>query len=445
MLSYNINEQSNTKNQLCQPIWWALLLLLVLFILPLAAQGDLIDELNSQIQEQETKRTELEKQTAEYQAIINQKQGEIKTLNNQIAIFNARINKLQVEINITEDDIKQTKLKILQLEYGIDQTGRDIDSQKDNLSKIIQTIAEFDQTSQMEMILASEDFSDFFTQVTYLENLQNGVQEKVNTLKTLKNQLSQDKESKEEKKERLEELKTQLDNQKWSLASQRNSKEAVLKYTKGEEIQYQQMLANIEKQKKELLGDINRLMQQKAAELARLKELQEKPPSQYWASLNWYYKQDDPRWAKTTIGVSNSKLEDYGCAVTDVAMISTYHGNTITPAQLAKKSIFYYDFIVWPSRWGNMRCTNCPPPHTSSFDWFKLDRELGAGYPVIVFVRAKGRGAGHYIVVHHKAADGRYVVHDPLFGANIYLDSTQVYISNLYDTTTYLDQMVVYH
>jgi peptidoglycan hydrolase CwlO-like protein len=421
------------------------IILIIFLILPLISQGSLIDELDRQIQEQEAKRAELERQAQEYQAIINQKRGEIKSLSNQIAIFNARINKLQIEINITEDDIEQTKLEILQLEYGIDQTKGDINGQKDNLAKIIQTIAEFDQTSQMEMILASEDFSDFFSQITYLDNLQNGVKEKVDRLKALKQKLNSDKETKEEKKERLEGFKKQLTKQQWSLASQRKSKENLLKYTRGEESKYQQMLANIEAQKKSLLGDINRLRQQKAAELARLKELQEKPPAQYWASTNWYYQQHDSRWAKTTIGISDSRIEDYGCAVTAVAMILSYYGTRITPGQLAKEAIFAGDLIYWPTRWESVRCTNCPPPHTSSFDWFRLDRELGAGYPVIVFVRANGRGAGHYVVIHHKTADGRYVVHDPLFGDNIYLESTQVYISNLYETTTSLDQMVIYH
>ncbi len=421
------------------------LIILIISISPLISQGGLIDEINQQIQEQETKREALERQAREYQEIIDQKQGEIKSLKNQIAIFNARINKLQIEINITEDDVEQTKLEILQLEYGIDQTGDDIIEQKDNLAKIIQTIAEYDQTSQIEIILASEDFSDFFNQLNYLDNLQNGVKEKVDQLKLLKDKLGQDKESKEVKKERLEVLKKQLDQQKWSLASQRNSEQALLNYTRGEESKYQQMLANIEAQKKSLLGDLNRLRQQKSAELARLKELQEKPPAQYWASTNWYYQQDDSRWAKTTIGISDSRLEDYGCAITSVAMILKYHGTSITPGQLAKESIYTGDLIYWPRKWGSTYCMNCPPPHVSSFNWFKLDRELGAGYPVIVFIRANGRGAGHYVIVHHKTENGGYVVHDPLFGANIYLDSTRVYLSNLYETTTSLDQMIIYH
>jgi len=422
-----------------------LLLLIILFISPLIVQGDVIDDLDKQISAQEVKRKELERQAAEYQTAINQKKGEIKTLNNQVYIYNAQINKLEIEINITEDDIEQTKLEILQLEYGIEETQGDINSQKDNLGKVIQTLAELDQTSQMEMILASDDFSDFFSQMTYLENLQNGVKEKVDNLKALKIILGDNKESEEQKKERLESFKQQLDNQKWSLAAQRNSQKALLNKTKGEESEYQRLLANIEAQKKSLLGDINRLMQQKAVELARLKELQEKPPSQYWASLNWYYSQNDPRWAKTTIGISNSTMENYGCAVTDVAMIFSYHNNIVTPGQLAKAQIFAWDLIYWPSRWGSLQCTNCPPPHNSSFDWFKLDREIGAGNPVIIYIQAVGRGGGHYVVVHHKTADGRYVVHDPLFGANIYLDSTQVYISNLYDTTTKIDQMIIYH
>jgi peptidoglycan hydrolase CwlO-like protein len=421
------------------------IVLIILLTLPLISQGSLIDDLNQQIQEKEAKRIELERQAQEYQQIINQKRGEIKSLKNQIAIFNARIGKLEIEINITEDNIDQTKLEILQLEYGIDRTENDILEQKVHLARIIQTIAEYDETSELEMILQSDNFSDFFNQISYLENLQNGVQEKVNKLKLLKEQLNKDKETKEEKKERLEGLKDQLTRQKWSLASQRKSKEALLNYTRGEESRYQQMLAHIEAQKKSLLGDINRLRQQKAAELARLKKLQEKPPAEYWASTAWYFRQDDPRWAKTTIGISDSELEDYGCAITAVAMILKYHGVNINPQQLAKESIFYYDLIVWPKRWGSISCINCPPPHTSSFDWFRLDRELGAGNPVIVFIRANGRGAGHYVVIHHKTKDGRYVVHDPLFGANIYLDSTRVYISNLYETTTSLDQMVIYH
>jgi len=420
------------------------IILIIFLILPFLTQGSVVDDINKQIHEQESRRAELEKQAQEYQAVINQKQGEIKSLKNQVAIFNARINKIQIEANITEDDIKRTELEILQLEYGIEQTGDGILSQKDNLAQVIQTIAEFDNISELEMMLDSEDFSDFFNQMTYLDNLQNGVKEKVESLKALKLKLGADKESKEEKKERLEGLKTQLNSQKWSLASQRESREDLLYYTKGEEGKYQEMLANIEEQKKSLLGDLNRLRQQKSAELARLKELQEKPPSGSWASLNWFYTQDDSRWANTTIGISSLSMANYGCAITAVSMIFNYHGTSITPGQLAKEPIYTRGgLIYWPNKWGNIQLIK--KTYRTAVDWFRIDREIGAGYPVIVRIQADGRGGGHYVIIHHKTTDGRYVVHDPLFGANIYLDSSRVYISNLYETTTSINQMIIYH
>lgn len=421
--------------------------LILFFILtPLAVEGDLIDDLNEKIEQKESRRQKLEQKAQEYQQIIDQKQGQIQSLENQIAIFNARIGKIETEINLTEDDINQTELEILQLEQGIIEARVDITDHKKNLIEIIQSIAEYDKTSEMEIMLQSDNFSDFFNQMAYLEKLQQGVQRKVNQLKRLKNNLHENKQEKESKRDELKDLKSQLSDQKKSLASQKQSKKSLLDYTEGQEARYQRMLSNIESQKQELLGDLNRLKQQKSNELARIERLQEKPPKEYWASTAWYYAQDDSRWGNTNIGVSSSKMKDYGCAITAVSMVFSYHGSWITPGELAKKPIYYADLIVWPRQWGGIDCHNCPPPHTSSFNWTKLDRQLDSGYPVIVFVKADGYGrAGHYVVVHHKTAGGNYVVHDPLFGSNIYLSSTRAYLSEIYETSTSLDQMIIYH
>src|SRR3989338_7923152 len=446
----NHYRNNNKFSKICQVGWRSILrnLILIFFILILvkipAGQAGLIDELNRQIEEQSAKQKELEKQAKEYQKVIDVKRGEIKTLNNEIAIFNAQIRKLEIEEELTEDKISQTQLEILRLGYGLDQAEEDIVSQKEILGEIIRTIDQYDETNDLEIILQSDNLSDFFSQMAYIEGLQTKTQESIDNLKYLKNKMSQDKESEEDKKEELEGLKKQLSDKQNSLNSQRISRQTFLDYTKGEEKKYQQLLANIEAQKRSILGDLNRLIQLKADELARLKEQQEKPPQEYWASLDWYYNQTNPAWAKTTIGITNSTLADYGCAVADVAMVFSYLGERINPAQLAKEPIFSYDLIVWPKKWNSIQCLNCPPPHKEPIDWFRLDREIGAGYPVIVFVKANGRGAGHYVVVHHKTKDGRYVVHDPMFGPNIYLDSTRAYISSLYKTTTSIDQMIIY-
>ena len=52
------------------------IVILVIILFPLAGQAGLIDEINLQIQEQESKRAELERQAQEYQQVINQKKGD---------------------------------------------------------------------------------------------------------------------------------------------------------------------------------------------------------------------------------------------------------------------------------------------------------------------------------------------------------------------------------
>jgi hypothetical protein len=79
-------------------------------------------------------------------------------------------------------------------------------------------------------------------------------------------------------------------------------------------------------------------------------------------------------------------------------------------------------------------------------NWFTVDREVARGNPVIVYIKAGSKG-GHYVVIHHKNSDGRYVVHDPYFGANIYLDSSMKLLSALYNVTitkNSIDQMIIY-
>ena len=421
----------------------ALLASLFLFILPVIVNGSLIDDINKQIKETEEQMTKLEKQAQEYQNVINEKRKEIKSLQNEIATYNAKIRKLEAEINWTELKISQIKLEIIQLNYNLKKTEKDISGQKNKLVEILQAINEYDKVSDLEIILQSESLSEFFNQKTYIENLQKAAQQELENLKYFKNKLISDKQTKEEKRQELENLKKDLENKQNSLTSQRSSKKALLKYTKGQEERYREMLSHIKKQKEKLLGDISRLRKLKSKELAKLKKLQEKPPKEYWASLNWYYRQDDPRWAKTTIGLTDSTLEDYGCAVSCVAMILKKRGINITPKELAKKPLYYYDLINWPKNYYGVKLIK--NTFHRGVDWQRIDNEIKKGYPVIVFIRADGKGAGHYVVIHHKTKEGRYVVHDPLFGSNIYLDSTRVYISNLYKTTTSIDQMVIYH
>lgn len=422
--------------------------IIVLLIFIISVQGgwaSFIDELSRQISQREQERQELELEAQKYQELIIDSQKEIRSLKAEIQLMEAQIKKLELEVEITEGKIEQVILEILKLEYEIEETKKNIIHQKEVLAETIRAIYEYDQKSLLLVFLEDGSISSFYSQIVWLGGLQEEVGEILEELKALKKDLEERRLEEEAKKEYLEDLKENLEKNKTSLKYKTYLYEALVEKTQGEEKTFQQILARVEAQKNDLLGDINRLMEQKQEELARLKELQEKPKTGL-ASTAWYFSQDDPRWAASNIGMTRSTMANYGCAVTSVAMVLKYYGVDIDPGRLVKLPLFYYDLIVWPKKWEDVSCANCPPPHiSSSIDWSWLDRELKNAHPVIVFVKAEGRNGGHYVVIHHKDDTGRYVVHDPLFGPNIYLDSTRVYISKLYDTTTKVDQMVVYH
>jgi hypothetical protein len=190
-------------------------------------------------------------------------------------------------------------------------------------------------------------------------------------------------------------------------------------------------------------------MSEKQAEIAKIAAESNRPATA--ASTIWYYSQNDSRWKSDSIGVSNSTINDYGCALTSVAMVFRYHGIDITPKVLARQPIFVRDLISWPTQWRFLNL-DYNSFHKSGgleqSDWDRIDQEIAAGNPVIVFINALGRSGGHYVVIHSKDARG-YVVHDPVMwngesGANIYLATTRKYIEAVYRTNTIIDQVIIY-
>lgn len=407
-----------------------------------SVSADIISSLDSQISGKKSAITELEQKATLYQQKITKKRSEAQSLANTIEILNAEINKIETEIEITETNIDQRNLEILELTAQIDQKEKEILHKQSIVADIIKHLYEYDQESMLEIILKYDNFADIFNQLEYTENLQAEISHIITELTEVKAELNNDKIETEQIKSDLEVKKLDLDEQKINLDKQNTLKQSLLTQTKNKESEYQRLLAQLEKEKQSILGDINQLMIEKSAELARIQAIQARPTSGL-ASTKWYFSQKDPTWGEITIGASNSKMTDYGCAISSVAMVFKYYGYNITPGRLAKEPIYLYNLIKWPSEWGDIKLVSSTSHN--GVDWNKIDQEIANNHPVIVFVRANDKGGGHYVVIHSKDNDGKYVVHDPYWGANIFLDSTIQNISVLYNTTVSIDQMIIYH
>ncbi|MCK4918829.1 MAG: C39 family peptidase [Candidatus Pacebacteria bacterium] len=429
------------------------LLLIVSFVLmPFSGiKADLIGEIEDKIEEANKVVKNLENQAEEYNDIIKDLRIQKQSLENEIELLDAQIAQLDVEIQSTQAKIEQTSFEIENLIANIVQKEEEIKNQKETLKKLLRKINEYDNESILEILLSSDELSEFFNEAEYVNTIGEKIKETLDNLNRTKQELEEKREEAQEKKSEFEELNKKLVVQKEMVDAQKESKEKLLRETKGKENKFQDLLFNVKNQKKTLLGDINRLTREMEVEIAKIAAMAERP-SENLASTSWYFSQNDSRWKGMTIGLSNSTIDDYGCAIASVAMVYKYYGIDIDPGRLSKQPIFYRDLISWPNQWRYLdlvKRTGHNPNGLTKADWNLIDREIASGHPVIVFIKALGRGAGHYVVIHSKDSKG-YVVHDPVLwngqsGANIYLSTTQKYLSSIYKTNTIVDQMIIYN
>lgn len=398
-----------------------------------------IDEV---LQQKQQDLSEIESKIETYNKMIDVKQSQQKTLNSQIDVIDNQIDRTKEQLKQSEKDIEITDLEIQQLGLKIEEQNDLLKKKQAALEVLINDLYRKDEKDIIEIILSYSGISSFIQEIAYTEQANERVFNKLEEINTLRKDLENKQEEEKDKHNDLLAEIQQKNDRTFYLQGEQDSKEKLLNETQGEEGRYQELLKRVEEEKKTLLGDIDELSFSKSSELGVVQSNQPKPTSGL-AGTDWYFAQRDPRWGSSNIGHSNTPMSKYGCAVTCVSMVLRYHNVNITPGVLARQPIFSNDLIVWPDQWQNV--SRVGGYSHGNIDWKTVDEEIANHNPVIVFVRANGRGAGHYVVVHHKDSHGKYVVHDPYWGSNIYLDSTRQNISVLYGSSTSIDQMIIYH
>lgn len=381
---------------------------------------------------------ELEEKAKIYQQIIDIKQKQEDTLDNQISILEAEINKMESEINVRKQEIDDLNEKISKLEKQIDETEVSIELQKNILADLLQVYYENKDQDVVTAFLSDKNLSAFMSRDDRLVQVEDKTSEILKNIKSLKGGLEGEKRSVEGKKKEVTDLFYQLQEKSSDLNDKKDQKEVLVTQTQGEQEKYEKLLERVEEQKMELLN-----IDELGAELSA--DEYPKPPASAYASASWYYSQRDSRWGNQTIGNTKTLMKSYGCAVTAVSMVFTYQGDAVSPGSMAKKKIFSSDLIVWPaSSFGGKVSMNGGYAH-GNISWSMVDKEIKSGNPVIVYIKKTKGSGGHYVVVHTKMSNGKYVVHDPYWGSNLYLDTSKSLVGKLNPPSgTVIDQMIIY-
>lgn len=198
----------------------------------------------------------IRQQISKYENAIAGKQVEIGSLKDQIGLMNSQIKKLELEIQATNLEIEKNQTEISKVAKEIKAKEKEIKRQKRIVGRLVLLMYQKEQTGVLEIILESEDFSDFLDQLTYLEVVEKQGQEAINYLKELKGELDAQKLVLKKKKKELVKLRDKQTLQKRDLIAQRSSKDKLLYITQGEENSYQEMLTDSQSKASQIEADL---------------------------------------------------------------------------------------------------------------------------------------------------------------------------------------------
>lgn len=380
---------------------------------------------------------ELEKKAEVYRQIIEVKQKQKLMLSDQINSFDSQIQKTEAEIAQNKRKIEEMNSQIVDLGRRIDQHEKTMASQRKMLADLMESYYAYSRQDTVATFLSNNNsVASFMVGKDRISQTGDKVQDMLDSVKEIKQRLENERKEIENKKLAVTDLHVDLEEKTSDLEASKNQKQTLLSQTKGEESKYQQLLARVEQQKLELL-DLDQLY----ASGFSIDDFP-KPSKSAQSGVDWYYSQRDSRWGNVMIGSSNSSMKSWGCAVTSVAMVFKKHGANVTPKTLARASIFSGDLINWPSSWSGVDLKLASSISHGNVNWSRIDSEIKKNNPVIVYIK-KMSGGGHYVVIHHKDSNGKYVVHDPYFGPNLYLDTSRALVGG--GSGTKIDQMIIYN
>ncbi|MFH1049227.1 MAG: hypothetical protein V1732_06225, partial [Patescibacteria group bacterium] len=137
---------------------------------------------------------QLETSIDQYTQQIRAKENEAQSLANQISIFELQIKQTQAEIDVTNLTIAQLSSAIKQKENSITLKEKEIEKQNEILAQYLRQTARSDNGSLLEFLLKNQRFSDFFSDLNHLSNVQSQIQDTLVTIKGLKEKLTQEKD-----------------------------------------------------------------------------------------------------------------------------------------------------------------------------------------------------------------------------------------------------------
>jgi len=212
-----------------------------------------VEELQSQIDLKKSEIDAIDAKIKEYKSQIEAKKRESDTLKNQIIILEDQQAAALLEINKLEIKTNQIELEITANEIEIAKLIEQQTLMKDRIAELIREINKQDDKTYLEIVLLYNNISEFFNHITYLGDIEEGLQVDLDHLQRLTEKLNTEQQNLTVRKTNLLTIKKELEEQKARLESQQYAKNLLLDETQSSERKYQSLV----NQEKALQNSIN--------------------------------------------------------------------------------------------------------------------------------------------------------------------------------------------
>lgn len=202
------------------------------------------------INHREKLKRELEALEAEIRGVegqIDEKRKEATTLERDIAILDAKIKKTKLEIRAIDLQIKQLQDKITDKQSSIKSIVSKVDREKLSLAESLRTLAEYDDVSILEVMLAYERMSDFLGDVDAINTVQSSLQDSFDVLRESKREEEVARDEFVDQKREQSELRSLQELERKQLEKNELERKNLLKITRGKESEYKKVLTKKQK------------------------------------------------------------------------------------------------------------------------------------------------------------------------------------------------------
>lgn len=208
----------------------------------------------------EAELAQLELEIAAKQKELDAQKGQSVSISRDISILTSQIAKSKLDIQAKNLTIQKLGGEINQKSQTIATLSDKIDSEKESLAQLIRKEREIDDKSIVSLILSQDKISDAYSDIDTFASIKRSIQQSVDEIRGVQATTETEKKDLETKKNQEIDTKAELESAKAKVELSEAQKQSLLAISKGQEGEYQKVLADKAKKRAEILSAIFNLV-----------------------------------------------------------------------------------------------------------------------------------------------------------------------------------------